>query len=82
MKKLWAAIVGLFLVLLAMFGYERKRAENDEAKLNEAEHEKQDALLAQKQQTIDQSITDENNKLKQETKAVTQDDVSDFLKKL
>lgn len=81
MNKIWLYITGLFSLILSLLFYEKNKREDVEAKLENSETKKNDAVLAQHSADVQANI----EKDKAETEAKKQDNsdatLLDFLNK-
>lgn len=64
-KKAWHWILALFGVLIGMLSYERIRRKAAETKLSNAEYQKEDAVLAEKQAQVQTSIQEQKQKIEE-----------------
>lgn len=81
MSKIWTFIGGLFTLVLGLFFYEKNKKEDAEAKLENSETKKNDAVLAQHSADVQANI--EKDKAKTEVKKQDNSDKAllDFLNK-
>jgi hypothetical protein len=82
MRKIWGYVVGAFTLLVGAFLWERDQKQNAEAKLDNANTKKDDAVL--EQHTKDLQAEDEKARLQAEADkrdATTQEELLKFLNK-
>lgn len=82
MKNWWKYIVGAFTLLVAAFFYEKNKKEDAEAKLDNADMKKDDAVLAQHQVDLQRQIEqDRATAERDKADATTQENLLKFLNK-
>lgn len=82
MKKLWGYVIAAFTLLAGLFLWERNKRQDSEAKLENADTKKDDAVLAQHQSDLQKELKDSQAASEAEkAKAVTDQELLDFLNK-
>lgn len=82
MSKIWAAIASLFSVLVGLFFWERNKRQDAEAQLDNANTDKNDAVLGQHTADVQEQINKDKAAADAAKSApATNDDLLNFLNK-